>query len=244
MHRDIDPILRDWDVQPGVTQARLIEARDGRAVVQLRVDLGILQMEVNGRTDGARPHGHGTFFDYLRELARPTEANGGAFRLDPEQCAEADREFTQFYHRRVAWLALRDFDRAVDDADHTLAFMDFVRDHAPTDEYRLAHEQYRGFVLFHRTQADAARWVERDDPEGAIDAVLGGLKRLRAFFAEHDLEDRMDEDVMVQQLRKLERSLRDLHGIEATLEEQLEKAVANEEYETAARIRDALRQRR
>ena len=42
----------------------------------------------------------------------------------------------------------------------------------------------------------------------------------------------------------LERSLRDLHGIEETLEEQLEKAVANEEYEAAARIRDALRQRR
>src|SRR2546430_5414789 len=30
MHRDIDPILRDWEVKPGVTQARLIEARDGR----------------------------------------------------------------------------------------------------------------------------------------------------------------------------------------------------------------------
>ena len=58
------------------------------------------------------------------------------------------------------------------------------------------------------------------------------------------LEERMEEDVMVQQLRKLERSLRDLHGIEETLEEQLEKAVANEEYEAAARIRDALRQRR
>ena len=48
---------------------------------------------------------------------------------------------------------------------------------------------------------------------------------------------------MVQQLRKLERSLRDLHGIEATLKEQLERDVANEEYETAARLRDELRQR-
>jgi protein-arginine kinase activator protein McsA len=49
---------------------------------------------------------------------------------------------------------------------------------------------------------------------------------------------------MVQQLRKLERSLRELHGIEETLQEQLERAVANEEYETAARLRDALRKRR
>src|SRR5205807_8100917 len=32
-------------------------------------------------------------------------------------------------------------------ADHTLAFMDFVRDHSPNEEYTEAHEQYRGFVL-------------------------------------------------------------------------------------------------
>jgi hypothetical protein len=122
--------------------------------------------------------------------------------------------------------------------------MDFARDHAPNDEYRLAHEQYRGFVLFHRTQAAAALAVEGDDPEGAIDAILDGLKRIRAFFAEHDLAEQMEEDGMVQQLRKLERSLRTLHGIEETLREQLDRAIASEDYETAARLRDALRKRR
>ena len=54
----------------------------------------------------------------------------------------------------------------------------------------------------------------------------------------------MDEDGMVQHLRKMENSLRELHGIEATLQEQLDQAVANEDYETAARLRDALRRRR
>jgi protein-arginine kinase activator protein McsA len=49
---------------------------------------------------------------------------------------------------------------------------------------------------------------------------------------------------MVQQLRKMERSLRQLHGIESTLREQLDDAVANEEYERAAKLRDALRRRR
>src|SRR2546430_16954854 len=77
MHRDVDPILRDWPVKPGVTQARLIEARDGRPVVQLRVDLGVLQMEAGGRPDGDRPHGAVTYFEHLREHARPVEAGGG-----------------------------------------------------------------------------------------------------------------------------------------------------------------------
>ena len=132
---------------------------------------------------------------------------------------------------------------AISDANHTLAFMDFVRDHSPNDEYRLAHEQFRGFVIFHRAQAAAAAAVERNNAEAAIDAVRDGLTRIRAFLAENDLEEHADEDTFVQELTKLEQSLRELHGIDETLEEQLAKAVANEQYETAARIRDALRQR-
>jgi hypothetical protein len=244
MARDIDALLRDWDFKPGVVQARMVRAGDEREVLQMRVDLGVLQLETDDRPDGARPHGHSTYFDYLTHQSQRSDQSGRKFVLGDEQCEEADREFVQYYHRRVCWLALRAFARAVADADHTLAFMDFVRDHSPSDEYRLAHEQYRGFVLFHRTQAAAALAVESDDPEAAIDAILDGLKRMRSFFAEHDLAEQMEDDGMVQQLHKLERSLRDLHGIQETLQEQLERAVANEEYEVAARLRDALRKRR
>ena len=48
---------------------------------------------------------------------------------------------------------------------------------------------------------------------------------------------------MIEQLRKMEQALRQKHGIEATLREQLAKAVANEQYEVAAKLRDALRRR-
>jgi protein-arginine kinase activator protein McsA len=41
----------------------------------------------------------------------------------------------------------------------------------------------------------------------------------------------------------MERSLRNMHGIDATLQEQLEQAIANEQYEVAAKLRDALRRR-
>ena len=46
----------------------------------------------------------------------------------------------------------------------------------------------------------------------------------------------MEEDGMVQQLRKMDRSLRKLHKIDATLQERLAEAVANEQYETAAKL--------
>lgn len=243
MKRDLDLILRGWEYEPGMIQARLVRAGDGRQVIQMRVDLGVLQLEMTGRPDGTRPHGHDTLFDSLRQQARDADEAGEEFALTDKQGQEADREFMQFYHRRVCWLALHHFDKAVADADHTLAFMDFVRHHSPGEEFTLAHEQYRGFVLFHRTQAAAAGAAEAGDPETAIDAINEGLEGLRRFFTEHELAEHMEEDGMVQQLRKLDRSLRQLHQIDATLREQLDQAVANEEYETAARLRDALRQR-
>ena len=238
MSKDIDAALRGWEYKPGVVQARLVKAHDGRQVLQLRIDLGMLQLEPTGRPDGARPHGRPTYFDYLKSRAR----GRADFALNEEQCQEADREFVQYYHRRLCWLALHDYARAVADADHTLAFMDFVRDHAP-DDYVRAHEQHRGFVLFHRTQAAAALALAEKDPEAAIDEIRTGLTRMREFFAGFQGEEHMEEDGMVQRLRELEQALREEHHIEATLQERLAEAVAREDYETAARLRDALRRR-
>jgi len=244
MYQDIDNALRGWDFKPGKVQARLVQARDGRQVIHMRQDLGILQIETSDRPDGTRPHGYSTYGAYLEQQARVAAGAGQQFVLSEEQCEEAEREFMQFYHRRVCWLALRNYSRAIDDADHTLELMNFVRDHSPSEEFTQSHEQYRGFVLFHRTQAAAARALENQDPEGAIDAIHSGLEQLRAFFAAYDAEEQMEDDGMVQELRRIERTIRKTHHIEATLQEQLDRAVANEEYEAAAKLRDKLRRKK
>ena len=243
VNQDIDFILENWEYKPGVAQARLVQAHDGRQVIQLRIDLGALQLETAGRPDGAHPHGHATFFDYLQEQARLARKAERNYSLSEEQCQEADREFLQFYHRRMCWLALRQYSRAIKDADHTLAFMDFVKLHAPNEEYLHAHEQYRGFVLFQRTQAAAALQVENNAPEEAINELRLGLERIREFFAAYEREDEMDEDGMVRHLRHVEATLRKQYEIDATLEEQLQQAIADEDYERAARLRDALKKR-
>jgi len=243
VNQDIDFILRDWEFKPGLAQARLVQAHDGRQVLQLRVDLGALQMETVGRPDGMRPHGHATYFDYLQEQARLSRRAGRSFTLSDEQCQDADREFLQYYHRRMCWLALRQYSRAIRDADHTLAFMDFVKRHAPDEEYLHAHEQYRAFVLFQRTQAAAALEVENNAPEKAITEVRAGLERLREFFAEYGREEEMEDDGMVRHLRHVEATLREQFQIDVTLEEQLQKAIAEEDYERAAQLRDKLRRR-
>jgi hypothetical protein len=243
VNQDIDFVMEGWDYKPGMVQARLVQARGGRQVIQMRVDLGILQIETTAKPDGSRPHGHATYLAYLQEQGRLAAKKDGSLMLSEEQCQEADREFLQYYHRRVCWLALRNYARAMADADHTLALMDFVKGHSPSDEYLQAHEQYRGFVIFQRTQAAAALQVERSAPEKAVDEIRAGLEQLRGFFAAFDMEDEMEEDGMVQHLHKVEQSLREEYKIEATLHEQLEKAIADEDYEKAARLRDALKQK-
>ena len=53
--QNIDRILREWEFDPGEISVRLIEAGDGREVLQMRVELGLLQLEVDRRPDGRRP---------------------------------------------------------------------------------------------------------------------------------------------------------------------------------------------
>src|SRR5437867_2860016 len=107
-HRqDIDAILQGWSYQPGEVLARLVTAKDGREVVQMRIEMGVLQMEVSGRPDGAQPQGFPSYFEYLQRRKRDGDR---PLVLTTEECAEADREFIQYYHRRMCWLALRRFD--------------------------------------------------------------------------------------------------------------------------------------
>ena len=160
--------------------------RDGRTVVQVRVELGVLQMEVSGRPDGTRPHGFTTYLDYLRYRAADRAANpketGPPWVMAREHCVAADREFVQFYHRREAWLALQRYDRALQDADHTIALMDFVHRHGIDADYVDSHERFRGIVLFHRTRAAAALGAGRRRPDEAIDAVREGAELINAHL--------------------------------------------------------------
>lgn len=239
-NQDIDGVLRDWPFEPGVVNARLVRAHHDREVLQMRIEMGILQMETERRPDGEMPGGAESYLDFLiGESIRKSED----FQLTSEQCLEVDREFVQYYHRRICWLALRKFDRAVKDADHTLDLMDFVLDHSADDQWMSAHEQYRPFVVFHRTQAAALDSLEQSGPEGAVEQINGGLKQIRQLFPETDDEEMFDQDEMVGQLMDLQSWIRDHYDVGRTLTEQLADAVAEEEYELAARLRDRISRR-
>jgi hypothetical protein len=241
MAQDIDIILREWPYQPGVISARIVRAPNRRKVLQMRIELGLLQMEFTGRPDGQRPGDKDTYLDFLKDQFGDEKDVPQV--LTDEQCFEIDREFVQYYHRRICCLALREFDCAVSDADHTMALMDFVAAHSPNEDWTASHERYRPFVYFHRTQALALAVLERSGPEPAIEEINKGLEVMRNIFVRAEAEEQFESDELVNQLRELKESLRKEYQVGQTLAEQLAEAVAAEEYERAARLRDEIARR-
>lgn len=236
--KHLDDLLKSWPYEFGEVTARLVRGSDGREVMQLRIDMGVLQIETTGRPDGALPGGFETYYDLLVSLAF---AEGPAFELDEDRCFEIDREFVQFYHRRVGWLALRRFSAAVADADHTLGLMDFSSAHAPEDAWADSHEQYRPFVLFHRAQAAALARIEQVDPVGAIRALDRGLREVGAARRRWGDRERGEDDELVGKLIEMKETLSQHYQLTAPLDQQLAEAIAREQYERAAEIRDRLR---
>lgn len=236
---DIDEILKQWPFDPFSVNVRQLNLTE-RDVLQMRVDMGLLQLEIEGRPDGKRPHGAKTYYDYLIKKANQDQ---GEFLLNEDHCVEIDREFVQYYHRRVCWLQLREFDRAVSDADHTLQLMDFCKQHAEDDQWTISHEQYRPFVIYHRTQAAALAAIEADEETGAetaIEQVDKGLDQMRFLFVEYEAEEQFEADELVQRLIDFRENLRERYDIGDTLAEQLSKAIELEDYESAAALRDQM----
>jgi hypothetical protein len=237
----IDELLRSWDYDPYSLSVRIASGHDGRDVLQMRIDMGILQMEMEGRPDGTRPEGFETYHDFL---VQQTVKLGEEFVMSEDDCNEVDREFVQYYHRRICWLRLQNYDRAVEDANHTLNMMDFCKQHSPDEQWTLSHEQYRPFVMFHRTQAASLGKLDEDSAESAIQEINRGLDDLRSVFEEYEAEEQFEDDELVTRLLELRETLRREYNVGRTLQEQLADAVAAEEYELAARLRDELARRR
>lgn len=236
----LDDLLAAWSFDPTTLNVRLVKGKDGRDVIQMRVDMGILQLETTGRPDGMPVEGgFETYLEYLQQqkLEDPERM------LSEDECIEVDREFMQFYHRRICWLRLQYYHRAVMDADHTLRLMDLSDEMSDDEEWVGSHEQYRPFVLFHRTQAEALGELEDNSAEEAVQAINRGLDTMREFFSKHEAEEHFEDDELVVRLVDLRESLRSEYAVGKTLREKLQAAVEQEQYELAAQLRDELTRR-
>ena len=247
MNFDISHLLDHWDYQPGQVVVRKFTGKDGTEKIQLRVDLGILQMNAIGRPDGKRPFGHQSLYDfYLAKLSQHSSKHEGSengFRLKPEDCAKLQLEALQYHHRYICLLQLEDYIAVIRDTSRNLKVFDFVEKHVESDDLAWSLQQFRPQVLMVHARAKATQKLQQEDFGTAIRLIEGGVEELRDFYQSHSRHDLLEQS---PEIRSLEHWLKEVSSQRPlTRREQLEldlnEAVKREDYEQAARVRDALR---
>src|SRR3982074_94356 len=156
MSLDLNSILKDWPHENRAIKVRKILGLDGRQKLQLRIDLGVLQMELAGRPDGMRPHGCESLLTYHQLRAARAQARNENYELTPEQCAELQQEGIQYYHRYLSLFQINDFEGVVRDTQRNLDLFTFVAEHTAREEFSWALQQFRPYVLMMNTRAKAS----------------------------------------------------------------------------------------
>lgn len=269
MDRDLTELLEEWPFQPGQINVRLIAGNDAEPRIQVRLDLGILQMHVDGRPDGQRPHGYDSLLEYhearldqVREgptmedglgdplVEEPEQSDDSEesdpeddFTLTQEDCRLLREEAVQYYHRYIALLVLEDYEGVARDTSRNLRVLDLLAEHAENEDDQRSMEPNRPYIMMMRARALASLAIRQEEPKAAVHAIDEGVEALRQYFADRGSPESFEQSGEVSMLREMRDALVPKLPLsqKAELRQRLEAAIAAENYELAAILRDELR---
>jgi len=247
MEFDLTPFLTNWEYQPGKIVVRKFTSKEGVEKIQLRVDLGILQMNVDGRPDGTKPYGCESLLEhYLEKLEAYQETHEGddeGYWLTPEDCALLQQEAIQYHHRYICHFQLKEYDKVIRDTERNLEVLDFSEAYAESDDLAWSLQQFRPQLILMQVRAKASIALEKDDYKLAMSIVSDGIKGIREFYRDQERNDLMESS---PELSSLEVWIEEIGSqrpltTEEKLEKEMEEAVRRENYERAAEIRDQIK---
>jgi hypothetical protein len=247
MNFDISHILDKWEYHPGQVVVRKFMGKDGQEKIQLRVDLGLLQMNAEGRPDGKRPCGAPSLYEHqlnrLNQHKAKHDGNEEGFTLAAEDIAKIQLEALQYHHRYICLLQLEDYQGVVRDTERNLNVFDFVEEHADSDELIWSLQQFRPQVLMVQTRAKATLRLGKDDFKGAILEIEKGIEKIREFYNKYSRLDLLEQSAEIQSLQHWLQDVSTKRPLSKRekLENDLSEAVRLEDYERAAQVRDQLR---
>ena len=244
MAGDITDILKSWEFDPD-NQMRVIQANDGREVLQIRQPLGIEQYELDGRPDGTTYEGKECYLEALQEKLRDyTDAYGGdeGFQVSHEQFQLLQNEGIIYYYRYLVLFQIGDFERTARDTEHNLEICDLLDKYAENEDDKKEILQYRPYILrmfaiakamisLHQQLKAAAKEIlesaiEEIENMPNIDTPAFQFERIRSLkYLRSTLKQ-----VLEQKLSPLDQ-----------LKKNLDAAVEEENYELAAELRDKIR---
>jgi len=243
MDPDISPIIEGWEYDPEEIIVRMITARDGTKKLQMRLDLGLIQMDMDGRPDGRHPHGFGSLLDYQTARAERARDEGRPFRLTDEECVRLQQEALQYYYRYTGLFQLGDYRRVCRDTERNLRALDFVCHNARDPSLIWAFQQYRPYILMMAARAKAHLAIEEGNHTAAIQHLNEAIRCIEQFYRAQDRLDLIKSCPEIQFLQEWRLELEENQPLNPgeRLRREMEAAVAREEYELAARLRDKIK---
>jgi hypothetical protein len=241
---DLRKLLQNWAYDPD-NDARLARGDDGREILQVRTPLGIEQYELDGRPDGARPHGLESalqFYVQKLEHATPKE-KPSRFQLGPRECNELFDEGTLYYFRYVRLFQLKDWPRTVRDTARNLQVFDLVKQYARREEDRNFLEKWRPYIIRVNASASVMLELEKNAYDRALQLAEEAVRTIETLEDFDDETFRYERERSLGALRELAGQIqrnRPLSELEQ-LERQLRRAIERQEFERAAQLRDRIR---
>ena len=248
MVRDLRTILDGWDFEPGKISVRKIIGSDQRQKIQARVDLGVMQFEVEGRPDGNRPEGCESLliFHERRLMEYQREFDGDdEFELGTEDCRRLRHEAYLYHQRYVSLFVLEEYEAVERDTETTLRVIDLCHRYAASQRDREALSAYRNYALMMNTRARALQEVKCDEFENGLAIVEAGIVSLQKAVAVEDAYDppcEIDNSSEVDLLVALRGEIiaRMPDSALPKLNSELAAALLAEDYELATAIRDRI----
>jgi UvrB/uvrC motif len=250
MSEDISDILNDWDYNIRKSYRKIV-GDNGREIIQVRVDnsafQGILQMELDGRPDGRRPHECDFALDYQRKMLRrwrKTHENEEGFKLNSEDCSELFDESLRIYNRYVFLLQLQDYHRVLRDTARNMEAFRFINRYAEHEKDRNNLEKWWPYILRINCTARAMLAVHEGQYfEKALKVVRSTRRKIKNLKPLEAEEFHIELERSLKALDDLEQALlsqKPLNEVEK-LRKKMELAVVEERYEEAATLRDKLK---
>lgn len=243
--KDIGSVLRGWDYEPGTINVRKVSGLDGKPKLQMRLDLGLLQMEMTGRPDGLKPFGAESLLDHqehqLEEHRRKHSTDLG-FQLSSDDCQALRDESVMYYQRYLSLFVLEEFAAVVRDTSRNLRLLDFCGQYALEEDDRLTLEQYRPYILMMNARAKASLHLKGRQVKEALGDVDEGLSQIREFFDKIGQPEVFPKANEVKVLKRFAKEVRKKLPVDPVkrAQKRLDRAVKEERYEEAARLRDQL----
>ena len=239
---DLNNLLDGWPHEPGQVKARKIVGRDGREKIQLRIDLGLIQMELHGRPDGHRPNGFESLLQYHQARAG-SNSDGGSYSLSEADVIALQQEGVQYYHRYLSLFQLRDFHNVIRDTERNLEMFDFVSEHCSDEDSKWTLEQFRPYVNMMNTRARASLELQEGNTLGAVKVIEAGKGKIEAFYRAIGQAEWIESSNELAFLSEWLKEIRDAQPLTPLeiMERDLQLAIAAEAYERAAELRDAIR---